>query len=81
MTSPHLPSASELPEIPLSTLSTLPALELPPGIQPNFVNPENRGFVFVSVGTILFSLMALFYLVRIYTKILIIRKAGWDDRK
>ena len=56
-----------------------PALVPPPGIKPNFVNPENqtRYFVLTIVLTVTVSTFAL--LMRVYTKTCLIRKVGWED--
>ncbi|KAG7001877.1 hypothetical protein G7Y79_00030g064100 [Physcia stellaris] len=56
-----------------------PAMVPPSGIEPNFVNPENetRYFVLTVVLTITVSTFA--FLMRVYTKTFLIRKAGWED--
>lgn len=72
---------SELAEIPPNILNTLPALQPPAGVEPNFVNPEDRGYLLNSVATVLFCLMVCLFGNRVYTKLFIVRKANWDDRK
>ena len=74
-------SPSEISELPPSILNTLPALQPPAGIKSNFVNPEDRGYILDTVSTILFCLMVCFFVNRVYTKLCIVRKAGWDDCK
>ena len=66
-------------EIPPSILGTLPALQPPAGVKPNFVNPEDKSYIQISVATVLFCLMVLLFANRVYTKLVIIRKSSWDD--
>ena len=61
-------------------LNSLPALEPPPGVKSNFVNPENRGPILISICTILMSFVLILYANRIYVKTYIIRRLTWDDR-
>ncbi|KAF6238584.1 hypothetical protein HO173_003089 [Letharia columbiana] len=72
-------SAGELAQIPPNMLNSLPALQPPAGVQPNFVNPEDRGYILNSVATVLLCLMVSLFANRVYTKLFIIRKMGWDD--
>ena len=57
----------------------LPALEPPPGTAPSFTNAENRGAVLIIVNGILLAVMAMFLVIKVYTKSVIIRKLSWDD--
>ena len=68
-----------LAEIPPSILDTYPALAPPAGVEPNFVDPEDRGYILNSVATVLFCLMVCLFANRIYTRLFIIRKCAWDD--
>ena len=70
-----------LAQTPKSVLDTYPALEPPAGVEPNFVNPEDRGYILNSVATVLFCLMVCLFANRIYTRLFIIRKFAWDDRE
>ena len=81
MNNPQTLSPDELAQIPPSVLNTLPALQPPAGVQPNFVNPENRGYIQNSVASVLFGLMICLFANRVYTKLFVIRKASWDDCK
>lgn len=72
-------SPEEYAKIPPSVLNTLPALQPPAGVESNFVDPENKGYVQISVATVLFSLMVCLFANRVYTKLFIIRKVSWDD--
>ena len=64
----------------LNALSDVPALSPPPGIQSNFVNPQNQTLSFLLVTSILFGMMGIFFVNRVYTKAFIIKKYTWDDR-
>ena len=72
---------SELAELPPSILNTLPALQPPAGVEPNFVNPEDRAYLLTTVATVLFCLMVFLYINRVYTKLCIVHKTSWDDCK
>ncbi|MCJ1437582.1 hypothetical protein MMC27_006969 [Xylographa pallens] len=63
----------------LNALSNVPALAPPPGIESDFINPQNQSLSFLLVTSILFGIMTIFFLNRIYTKAFIIRKYTWDD--
>ncbi|MCJ1401458.1 hypothetical protein MMC11_004671 [Xylographa trunciseda] len=63
----------------LNALSGVPALTPPPGVESNFVNPQNQSLSFLLVTSFLFGVMAVFFVNRIYTKALIVRKYSWDD--
>lgn len=57
----------------------LPALTPPPGVIPNFTNPDNRGPTLIVVGAIFLALVVIALTNRAYTKLFIVRKASWDD--
>lgn len=57
----------------------LPALTPPPGVTPNFTNPERQSSGFIVAGAILLAIMVVFLCCRIYTKYYIRHKATWDD--
>lgn len=61
------------------TVLQVPALEPPPGTVPNFTNAENRGAVLIIINGILLAVMAIFMVIRVYTKSVIIRKLSWDN--
>ena len=50
-----------------------------PGTAPNFTNAEDRGAVLTIVNGFLLVVMAIFMVIRAYTKPVIIRKLSWDD--
>ncbi|MCJ1285460.1 hypothetical protein MMC26_004800 [Xylographa opegraphella] len=63
----------------LNALSSVPALAPPPGVESQFVDPQNQTLSFLLVTSILFGVMTIFFVNRIYTKAFIIRKYTWDD--
>lgn len=56
-----------------------PGLDPPPGVTPNFVDPETRAPYAIIAHTIALSLATIFVAMRMYTKIWITRSPGWDD--
>lgn len=53
----------------------------PPGIEANFNAPNTNGMAYIIVAVIGIFLATLFTAVRIYTKGILTRSLGWDDRK
>lgn len=71
-------------QIPASTLEDpaflqLPALPPPPGVIPNFTNPETQGPRLVVVGAVLLTFVLIALVNRVYTKLGILKKVSWDD--
>lgn len=62
-------------------LAKIPLLPPPPGVTPNFVNPESRCSVLIIVSTICLALLLLFVTLRLYSRIWIARAFGLDDGK
>lgn len=62
-----------------SNPSDQPFLPPPPGTVPNFTQPDTIGRTLTVTCSIFLVIMAAFVMVRIYTKIWIIRKPTWDD--
>jgi hypothetical protein len=65
----------------LSAFQHIPATIPPPGVTPDFENPESRGSVHIITGAVLLALMMLFYAIRIYAKVFVIKRFHWDDCK
>lgn len=65
----------------LDVLSNSPAIQPPAGVESNFSNPENRNPLLLVVTSLLFGIMGIFFLIRVYTKSFIVRKYSWDDCK
>ncbi|KAH6704130.1 hypothetical protein BKA61DRAFT_183176 [Leptodontidium sp. MPI-SDFR-AT-0119] len=51
----------------------------PPGVIPNFKNPESQGYRVTLTIAILFPLATIVLLLRLYTRIIIVRNVGIDD--
>lgn len=51
----------------------------PPGVTPNYTNPEIRSFGIVPLGALFTTLSTIVLALRLYTKARIIRIFGWDD--
>ena len=64
---------------PGTDLSKIPALEPPPGVIPDFVNPPSLAKTLIIVNVIFMVLMVIFVALRVYSKALVIRAMGWDD--
>ena len=61
--------------------NTTPAGQPPPGVKCcNFANPESRGYVLVTVCSILLAFMLFFWSARLYSKMFLGKaKLMWDD--
>lgn len=68
-----------LASIPPEQLALLPAAQPPPGVKPNFVNPESCGTAVVIGLAIPSAVMSIVVLLRLYTKAYIVRSLSWDD--
>lgn len=62
-------------------LSKTPLLPPPPDVSSNFINPTSRGDVYIGVGATFLALMFSFIVLRMWTKVVIMKSTGWDDRK
>ncbi|KAH6714832.1 hypothetical protein BKA61DRAFT_343667 [Leptodontidium sp. MPI-SDFR-AT-0119] len=51
----------------------------PPGVIPNFENPESQGYRVILTIAILFPLATIVLLLRVYTRVVIVRNVGIDD--
>ena len=60
-------------------LSQIPALEPPPGVTPNFINPYTRGPMLLALSAVAIGIMYLFVMARFYAKIYVHKKLTWDD--
>lgn len=60
-------------------LDHIPAYPPPPGVTPNFKNPVSLAMPLIVVNVVFISLMAIFVVLRIYTKHFIVCKLWWDD--
>ncbi|MCJ1372609.1 hypothetical protein MMC20_003834 [Loxospora ochrophaea] len=63
----------------LGNLLNGPALQPPPGVEPNFTNPHNSKTVIVAIEAICLALPTLAIFMRIYTQACITRKLVLED--
>lgn len=75
------PSPSEQAQAELEALLNGPAGAPPPGIRPNFDNPPNLDIVVHLSFAICITFSGLAVLIRIYTRYVLLRSIGYDDRK
>ena len=55
--------------------------KVPPGISAHDRLSSYNGVPMTAVLGVLATIALTFYFIRVYTKVFIIRRAGWDDRK
>lgn len=56
-----------------------PAGNPPAGVHPNFVNPEDCRVAIIAILALSVSISTLVFWMRMYTKLYIFRKTGWED--
>ena len=71
----------QIASLPPSALKSIPAAAPPPGVQPNFGNPDTLVPAVLGVGTAFLALALFCFSLRIYSKLRISRNASWDDCK
>lgn len=71
----------QLMNAPRDVLAKIPAAKPPPGVTPNFANPETQVPLIMGMNTTFFAIATIFLGVRIYMKAWIKRKWGLDDSK
>jgi hypothetical protein len=62
-----------------SNYADMPAGKPPPGVIPNFDDPESRAIVMHIGISICLGVALVFVLLRIYVKLAVTRAWGWDD--
>ena len=62
-------------------MSTVGAIEPPPGITPNFKNPTSRSGQLLAANLACLIIASVFVTLRAYTHISLVRSVGWDDCK
>lgn len=60
-------------------LQMTPLMPPPPGLQSNFVNPDDQGVIYIVVGSIGMAFAMIFVSLRFYAKTWVLRSIGWDD--
>ncbi|MCJ1424710.1 hypothetical protein MMC29_002598 [Sticta canariensis] len=58
---------------------TIEAIEPPPGVVPNFVNPPSIGYYTVLCATVCLPLITIFVGLRIFTKVFVLHKVCTED--
>jgi hypothetical protein len=64
-----------------AVLAQLPSLQPPPGVQPNFINPESIAHQTRDATYVALPLMLSFLTLRVYTRLRITHSFGADDCK
>ena len=70
---------SEQAQAALHTLLEGPAMSPPPGVVPNFHNPPNLDVFVALTITLCVAFATLAVLLRMYTKVFILRALAWED--
>ena len=50
-----------------------------PTPKPNYKNPQLHGDAFLALGSTLFTIACLFVFARLYARLFIVRRFGYDD--
>lgn len=56
-----------------------PGLKPPPNVIPNLINPPTKQHINLICQVTCLTLGSVFVLVRLYTKICVMRTSGWED--
>jgi hypothetical protein len=57
----------------------VPAATPPDGITPNFVDPPSVGYQQTTTNIVVLVIMIIVVLLRLYTRIFIVKSFGYDD--
>ena len=57
----------------------MPAMKPPPGVTPNFVNPESLRTYWILMMCMCLTFSTMFVFMRMYTKLVLIKSHGWED--
>ena len=60
---------------------TTPAGMPPPGVIPNYENPESRAYEAVAAGAVIMSIMLIFVFMKVYARAAVTKTLGSDDCK
>ena len=55
------------------------AMQPPLGVEPNFVDPQNRNDEIIAVAVIALIFSTAFVAARTYTRLMVIKSHGWED--
>ncbi|KAF2868477.1 hypothetical protein BDV95DRAFT_579923 [Massariosphaeria phaeospora] len=78
----QLPKGATLNEYPpevQAQLARKPLWPPPAGVKSNFVNPEDRRVLQISITTIFLVIALLFFFNRVYVKLVLTKRKTWDD--
>ena len=81
MASSTMSTASEQAQTALFTLLEGPAMSPPAGVLPNFRNPPNLNLYVTLTIALCISFATLAVLLRMYTKVFVVRVLAWEDCK
>lgn len=62
-----------------SSTAQIGGLPPPPGVTPNFVNPENHTAQGHAVFIMCLVLSTIFVVLRTYTRFILLKSHGWED--
>ena len=62
-------------------LDRVPGLQPPPGVRPNFVNPENYQNGIIAALTVFLTIATIFTAAKLYTRAFIVKSIAWEDCK
>jgi hypothetical protein len=62
-----------------TVLAKIPAMEPPPGMTPNFVNPDSLYPFVIATCTLCLMLTTPALVIRMFTKIHVAKKVNWAD--
>lgn len=63
----------------IAAMQNYPLQPPPPGQTSNFDDPQTRGPLFIITSSVFLAIMWIILILRIYSKVRIIRKFWWDD--
>lgn len=66
----------ELPWWERGNLSAIPA---PSGLTSNFIDPPSKAWLDIVTQSVCLTVATLLVAVRMYTKVKVLKKSGWDD--
>ena len=64
-----------------SSYANLPLAAPPPGVVPNFNNPQSRAYQLHIGMAVCIGITSVFVLLRIYARAFVQRTWGWEDRE
>jgi hypothetical protein len=74
-----IPDVSALKALPPQALMQIPGEAPPPGVVPNFVNPTTNVPLILGLSYFFFALASICYLLRIWTRVFVVKRWQWDD--